>query len=135
MAEVELRPAATLVLDTHTVEAYIRDTKLAALDAMAYVVVVGAFAALRIFAEVPYLRAAVGMYVVASVVTVPLKRMLLGGGTRLLVASAVAGLLVGLPVLLLLVERNRGTLFAEAVAALVTLTVVHLADRVAVARA
>jgi len=104
-------------------------------DAVAYLVVVGAFTALRILVEVPYLRSAVGLYVAVALVLVPVKVRLTGARMSHLAASAAVGLAAGLPVLLFLVGRNRGTLFAEAVAALVAFTVVHLADRLAIARA
>jgi hypothetical protein len=131
MAELELRPA-TIVVDTRAVDSYVRDAKLAVIDATAYVVVIGVFAAVRILGEVPFQRASVGIYLAVALASISLKRWLLGRGAMLLASSAVVGLAVGLPVLLFLVERNRGTLFAEAVALLVTLAVVHLVDRVAV---
>lgn len=135
MAELELRPATTLSVDTHAVEAYIRDAKLAVVDGVAYVVVIGVFAGARILAEVPYLRASVGIYLAVALAAVALKRLVLGQGTGRLLMSALAGLVVGLPILLFLVERNRGTLFAEGVAALVAFAVVHVLDPLAVARA
>ena len=135
MAELEMRAPTSLVVDVHEVESYIRDAKLTVIDAVAYVVVIGAFTALLILGEVPYLRAAVGLYIAVSLASISVKRWLLGGATGLLAASAAAGLVAGLPVLFLLIERNRGTLFAEAVAALVAFTVVHVVDRIAVARA
>ena len=135
MPELETRPPTTLVVDTHAVESYIRDAKLTVVDALAYLVVVGAFTALRILVEVPYLRAAVGLYVAVTLVAVPVKVRVAGTSMVSLAVSAAVGLAVSLPVLLFLVGRNRGTLFAEAVAALVAFTVVHVADRLAIARA
>ena len=46
-----------------------------------------------------------------------------------------AGLGANLVVLLALVELNRGTVFAEIAGGLVGLTVTHVLDRIAVARA
>lgn len=140
MTQSDLRPhAERAFVDLRAVDDYVRDSKLALTNALAYVALVGSFALLRVVFDVPYLRAALGLYVVVSLLGIVVKLRLSGrearGHLRSYAGGAAAGLVVGLPVLLTLVELNRGTLFAETAAALVAITVTHLVDRVTLARA
>ncbi|MGB0100356.1 MAG: hypothetical protein WBP61_08750 [Nocardioides sp.] len=129
MAEVQL------VLHQETVEDYVRDAKLALVNATAYVALMASYAAVRIVLDVPYLRAAVGLYLVAALGALVVKLRVLHERVRWLIGAALVGLAVNLVLLLALVEVNRGTLFAEAGAALVAFATVHLLDRAALARA
>jgi hypothetical protein len=140
MTEFDLRsPAGAVVVDLRAVDDFVRDSKLVLTNAVAYVVLVGTYAALRVGFDVAYLRAAIGLYVAVSLLAIVVKVRLSGSDARGLLrwyaGGAAAGLAVGVPVLLVLVELNRGTLFAETAAGLVAITVNHLVDRVALARA
>jgi hypothetical protein len=139
VTEFDLRPPADQVfVDLRVVEDYVRDSKLALTNAVAYVALIGSFALLRVAFDVPYLRAALGLYVVVSLLGIVAKLRLSGldasGHLLRYAGGAAAGLVVGLPVLLTLVEANRGTLFAETAAGLVAVTVTHVVDRVTLAR-
>jgi hypothetical protein len=129
MAESEL------LLDRGTIEEYVRDARLAFINASAYVVLVSAYAAVRIVFDVPYLRAAVGLYVVVSVLAVLVKRHVVHEVVPWLVASAAAGLVLNVAVVVALVESNHGTIYAELAGALVGLAATHVIDRAALARA
>jgi hypothetical protein len=140
MTEFDLRsPADGVVVDLRAIETFVRGSKLALTNAVAYVVLVATFAVLRVVFDVPYLRAALGLYVVVSLLGIVVKLRLSGPDVRgrmlWYAGGAAAGLVVGTPVLLGLVEINRGTLFAETAAGLVAITVNHVVDRIALARA
>ncbi|MEP9363263.1 hypothetical protein ABLE68_09880 [Nocardioides sp. CN2-186] len=138
MAEYDVPPAADhVVLDLRAVEDYIRDSKLALVNAVAYVVLVGVYAVMRFVLDVPYLRAAIGLYLALAIAAVVVKRVLTGRRdlTLRFSAAALAGLGASVLVLVGLVQLNRGTVFAEVAAGLVGFTVTHVLDRIAVARA
>ena len=138
MAEYDVSPAADhVVLDRRAVEDYIRDSKLALVNAVAYVLLVGAYAGLRFVLDTPYLRAAIGLYLALAVVAVVVKRALTGRRDLSLrfLGAAIAGLAASVVILVGLVQLNRGTVFAEVAAGLVGFTVTHMVDRIAVARA
>jgi hypothetical protein len=131
--------AAAVLLTPELVETYVRDAKLVLVNAATYAAFVAAFAALRIALSVPHLRAAVGTYVVVTVLAMVAKHHLvsraLPGGFRWVVVSLVAPLGVLVVVLTALVELNHGTLFAQASAALVAAGAAQVVDRVALSRA
>lgn len=138
MAEYDVRPQAEhVVLDLHAVEDYIRDSKLALVNAIAYLLLVGTYAGMRIVLDAPYFRTAIGLYLVIALAGVVVKRGLTRrpDRTAAFVGAAVAGLATSLLVLQGLVQLNRGTVFAEVAGGLVGFTVTHVLDRMAVARA
>lgn len=94
-----------------------------------------AYAVVRVVFDVPYLRAAVGLYVAVALLALVAKVRFLHERLAWLVAAALVGLLANVAVLALLVQLNRGTLFAEAAAAWVALGAAHLVDRAGLAHA
>lgn len=124
-----------LVVDRASVDEYVRDARLAVLNATAYVVLTSSYAAVRVVFDVPYLRASVGLYLAVCALAVIAKHRVAHERLPWLLGASVAGLVAGLAVLVALVQVNRGTLFAEAAAALVAFVVVHLVDRAALAHA
>jgi hypothetical protein len=138
MAEVELRSAVDVVLDHREVEEYVRDAKLALVNATGYVVVLVVYAVMRVVLDVPYVRAAVGPGLLVAAGAVALKCRLaptLPRARTWFSLSAGSGVVVGSAALVTLVEINRGTLFAAATAGLAAAVVTHVVDRVALSRA
>jgi uncharacterized membrane protein HdeD (DUF308 family) len=132
---LDARARSQVVIDRAELDAYVREAQATVLAGATYVVGLGLFALLRVFLDVPYLRAAVGLFVLAAGVGLLVKRRIHGLDRTWLVASATLGLAAHLVVLVSLVDRSRGTIFAEAAALLVGLSVTHVLDRVAARRA
>jgi hypothetical protein len=124
-----------LVLDHRTVDGHVRDAKLALLNATVYVALVASYAAVRVVLDVPYLRGALGLHLAIGLLAVLVKVRIVPQRPSWLAGATAAGLLVNGLVLVALVAINRGTLFAEAAAALAAVGLTHLLDRVALARA
>jgi hypothetical protein len=138
MAEVELRAAGDVVIDAEAVENYVRDSKIALVNAVGYLAVLAGYAVVRVVLDVPYLRAAIASGIVVAAGAVAAKCRLvptMGGRLAWFCASAAAGFAAGMLVLVALVEVNRGTLFAAATAALAAAGLTHLVDRAALSRA